>query len=169
MARETFRIEGLDAAVKTLRALPAELVSKRGGPVRTALQKAAKMIQLEEQQRLQGIIDQENEAGRPSESTGLLKANIVVKRGRLGGGEKGELYSVSVRRKSYPADKGPRVTTPQVARLLEYGTAKRAPLPFIRPAFEATKGRVVPLFVAELNKRLAGIVKKLHRSNGGKA
>ena len=168
MARETFRIEGLDAAVKTLRELPAELVSKRGGPVRTALQKAAKMIQVEEQQRLQGIIDQENAAGRPTESTGLLKANIVTKRGRLAGGEKGELYSVGIRRKAYPDSRGKRVTTPQVARLLEYGTARRAPLPFIRPAFEAVKGKVVPLFAAELNRRLAGIVRKLHRSNGGK-
>lgn len=168
MARETFRIEGLEAVVKTLTSLPPELVSKRGGPVRTALQKAAKMMQGAEQTKLQAIIDQENADGKPTESTGLLKQNIVVKRGRLAGGEKGELYSVSVRRKSYPADKGKRVTTPQVARLLEYGTEKRMPMPFIRPAFEENKSKVAPLFVAELSKRLAAIVKKLHREKGGK-
>lgn len=169
MARESIRIEGLDAVVRTLNELPAELVSKRGGPVRTALQKAAKRIQQDEQQHLQRIIDAPNVGAVEAESTGLLKANIVVKRGRLAGGEKGELYSVSVRRKSYPGTKGKAVTTPQVARLLEYGSAKRAPMPFIRPAFEAAKGYVFQTFTAELSKRLAAIVKKLHRSNGGKS
>jgi HK97 gp10 family phage protein len=168
MAVESVRIEGLDAAVRTLRELPAELVSKRGGPVRTALQKAAKRIQQEEQAQLQRIIDAPNVGEDVAESTGLLKQNIIVKRGRLAGGEKGELYSVRVRRKSYPGTKGKAVTTPQVARLLEYGTAKREPMPFIRPAFEAAKGYVFQTFTAELNRRLAGIVKKLHRTNGGK-
>ncbi len=168
MARETFRIEGLEAAVKTLNSLPAELVSKRGGPVRTALQKAARMIQVAEQQKLQAIIDAPNADGRDV-STGLLKKNIVVKRGRLGGGEKGELYSVRVRNKRYPSQRGAAGSTAQVARLLEYGTERRTPMPFIRPAFEENKAKVAPLFVAELSKRLDGIVRKLHRQNGGKS
>jgi hypothetical protein len=92
MAREEFRIEGLDAVVRTLNSLPAELVSKRGGPVRTALQKAAKRIQQDEQANLQRIIDTPNVGEEASESSGLLRDNIVVKRGRLAGGEKGELY-----------------------------------------------------------------------------
>jgi HK97 gp10 family phage protein len=75
---------------------------------------------------------------------------------------------VKVRRKAYPGTKGKAVTTPQVARLLEYGTEKRAPMPFIRPAFDAAKGYVFGMFTAELGKRLNGIVKKLHRANGGK-
>lgn len=168
MARETFRIEGLEAVVKTLNSLPAELVSKRGGPVRTALQKAAKMIQRDEQQRLQAIIDAPNVDGR-NVSTGLLKQNIVVKRGRLAGGVKGELYSVRVRNKRYPASRGAAGSTAQIARQLEYGTERRQPMPFIRPAFEANKAKVAPLFVAELSKRLDGIVRKLHRKSGGLA
>jgi HK97 gp10 family phage protein len=143
-------------------------VSKRGGPVRAALQKAAKRIQQDEQANLQQIIDTPNIGEEVAESTGLLKKNIVVKRGRLAGGEKGELYSVKVRRKAYPGTKGKGITTPQVARLLEYGTEKRPPMPFIRPAFEAAKGYVFGYFTSELGKRLDGIVKKLHRSNGGK-
>jgi hypothetical protein len=91
MARESVRIEGLDAVVKTLRDLPPELVSKRGGPVRVALQKAAKRIQQDEQANLQQIIDTPNIGEEVSESSGLLKKNVVVKRGRLAGGEKGEL------------------------------------------------------------------------------
>lgn len=168
MARETVRIEGLDAAVRTLRELPPELVSKRGGPVRIALQRAAREMAAAAQQKLQAIIDTPNVDGRASESSGLLKQNIVTARGRLGGGEKGELYSVRVRRKAYPAEKGRRVTTPQIARLLEYGTARRQPYPFLRPAFEENKVRALETFRAELNRRLGLIVRKLHRQNGGK-
>jgi HK97 gp10 family phage protein len=169
MARESVRIEGLDAVVKTLRDLPPELVSKRGGPVRVALQKAAKRIQQDEQANLQQIIDTPNIGEEVSESSGLLKKNVVVKRGRLAGGEKGELYAVKVRNKAYPTTKGKRVTTAQVARQLEQGTEKRVPMPFIRPAFDAAKGYVFGMFTAELRSRLDGIVKKLHRTNGGKS
>lgn len=166
MAREAFRIEGLAGVMRSLQQLPPELVSKRGGPVRSALQKAAKAMQVAAQGKLQAIIDQPNADGLPTESTGLLKQNMVTKRGRLAGGEKGELYSVGVRRKSYPDAKGRRVTTPQVARLLEYGTERRAPMPFLRPAFEENKGRVVGIFTDEINKKLAAIWKKLARQNG---
>lgn len=168
MARETVRIEGLDAVVKTLRELPPEIVSKRGGPVRTALQKAARGMALAAQQKLQAVIDAPNIDGSVAESSGLLKQNIVPVRGRLGGGEKGELYSVRVRRKAYPAEKGRRVTTPQVARLLEYGTARRQPYPFLRPAFEENKNAALATFRDELARRLNLIVRKLHRQNGGK-
>jgi HK97 gp10 family phage protein len=166
MAREEFRIEGLEGVMRTLQQMPAEVVSSRGGPVRSALQKAAKLMQVSAQQKLQVIINMPNADGMPPESTGLLMKNVVTKRGRLGGGEKGELYSVSIRKKSYPAAKGKRVTTPQVARLLEYGTEKREPMPFLRPAFELHRNQVVTLFVSELNKKLAAIAKKLARQNG---
>lgn len=166
MAREEFRIEGLEGVMRSLQQLPAEVVSKRGGPVRSALQKAAKAMQVAAQGKLQQIIDTPNAGGVPHESSGLLKKNIVTKRGRLRGGEKGELYSVNVRRKSYPDSKGKRVTTPQVARLLEYGTEKRQPMPFIRPAFEQNKHRVVGIFTSEINKKLGAIWKKLARQNG---
>ena len=175
MAREEFKVVGLEGVMRALQHdLPAEIVSKRGGPVRSALQKAARMMATAEQQNLQQIIDTPNisrlpdgtEIVVPTESIGLLKKNIVPKRGRLAGGEKGELYSVGVRRKTYPATKGNAVTTPQVARLLEYGSEKREPMPFIRPAFEANKGKVVTLFVQELQKKLAAIVKKVARQNG---
>jgi HK97 gp10 family phage protein len=168
MAREVVRIEGLEGVVRTLLDLPAELVSKRGGPVRTALQKAAKRIQQDEQANLQRIIDTPNVDEEVAASSGLLKQNIVVKRGRLAGGEKGELYAVKVRNKPYPNAKGKRVTTAQVARLLEGGTEKRPPMPFIRPAFETAKGYVLGYFTSELNRRLNTIVKKLYRANGGK-
>lgn len=168
MAREVFRIEGLDAVVKTLRDLPAEVVSKRGGPVRTALLKAAKLIVADEQAELQRVIDEPNADPDRVESSGLLKANIGAKRGRLARGEKGELYAVKIRNKPYTNKQGKRVTTAQNARLLEGGSERRDPHPFIRPAFERGKREAVTIFVSELRSRLDGIVRKLHRSNGGK-
>ena len=165
MAREVVRIEGLDGVMRSLQQLPAEVVSKRGGPVRSALQKAAKAMADAEQQKLQVIIDTPNKDGL-NVSTGLLKQNIVVKRGRLAGGEKGELYSVRVRNKRYPAERGAAGSTAQIARQLEYGTERRPAMPFIRPAFEENKGKVVGIFTDEINRKLAAIWKKLARQNG---
>lgn len=166
MATETVKIEGLEGVLKTLKELPAEVVSKNGGPVRSALAKAARMMRDKTQQNLQSIIDAPNEGGEQTESTGLLKKNIIAKRGRLGGGEKGELYSVRVRNKVYPDKKGKRVSTAQVARLLEYGSERlNPPKPFMRPAFDSEKSKVISLFVSELNKKLGAIVRKLARKN----
>lgn len=165
MAREVVKIEGLEGVLKTLKELPPEVVSKNGGPVRSALAKAARMMRDKTQENLQAIIDAPNQNAESVVSTGLLKKNIVAKRGRLAGGEKGELYSVTVRRKAYPDTRGKRISTPQVARLLEYGTAKREPLPFMRPAFDSEKSKVISLFVSELNKKLGAIVRKLASKN----
>src|SRR5207237_3560149 len=47
------KLHGLDEIMKTLRELPAELASTRGGPVRTALRKAAVGIPTQERAPLQ--------------------------------------------------------------------------------------------------------------------
>lgn len=168
MAREVVRIEGLAGVMKTLRALPPELVSKNGGPVRYALRKAAVIIQKQMQTNLRGIVMEPNADGRPTESTGLLEKNIAVKRSAPRG-QKGERMLVYVRRKMYPAigDWKPR-STPQVARLLEYGTEKMRPHKFILPAFDAKKNEALQVFAAALNSRLAALVKKVARANGAK-
>lgn len=173
MATETFRIEGLKGVIDTLTQLPPELVSRRGGPIRAALRKAAVVIQQQEIENLQAIILQPNKGGT-DDNSGLLENNIVVSRSRFKNGANGERYLVRVRRKVYP-DKAPKsnvrakgaknVVTSQVARLLEYGTVLRQPYPFIRPAFEAKKQEAVNTFVTETNKGIERIVKKLERQN----
>lgn len=168
MARETVKIEGLDGVLKTLRELPPEIVSKNGGPVRSALSKAANMMLAEAKLNVRKIIDAPNQSGG-DESTGLLLLSLRAKRGRLGGGEKGELYSVGIKQKQmYPAkfqDKRNSVSAAKVGRQLEYGTEKRMPMPWLRPAFDAKKGQVITMFVSELNKKLGAIVRKLARKN----
>ena len=168
MARETVKIEGLDGVLKTLRELPPEVVSKNGGPVRSALAKAARMMRDEAAANVQKIIDAPNIGELPTESIGLLEKSIQARRGRLKG-EKGELYVVRIKPKQmYPdkfQDKRNSVSAAKVGRQLEYGTEKRMPMPWLRPAFDAKKGQVITLFVSELNKKLGAIVRKLARKN----
>jgi len=161
MAVEPFRVEGLAGVLKTLQELPPEIVSKAGGPVKFGLKAAMKMMAAEVKQNLQGIINEPNKGGQ-DESTGLLMANIKDGRARLKG-KNGEAHRVYVRKKSY--GDGKKASTPQVARLLEYGTERRKPMPFIRPAFDAKKGEAVRIFETEIKKRIAGIVKKLSAQN----
>lgn len=168
MAREAIRIEGLAGVLETLKQLPPELVSKNGGPVRAALRKAAVIIQKQARANVQAIIDAPNIGGDSRESSGLLKKNIVVTRGRPSGGLKGEVYLVRVRKKKYPQKGGKPVHTAQVGTLLEYGTEKRKPMPWIRPAFDAKKTEAVAVFTRELPRAIDRIVKKLDRQNKGR-
>lgn len=167
MAVESFRIEGLDGVAKTLRELPPEIVSKHGGPVRKALRKASKVLVDEAKANIQKIVDEPNIDGQ-FVSTGLLKNNIITTRNNKMR-DRGERYVVRIRTKKYPK-KSPNektVTTVQVGRILEAGTEKlNPPKPWLRPAFDAKKTLVVPMFVTELNKNLTRIVNKLAKQNG---
>lgn len=166
MAIESFRVEGLKGVLDTLKQLPPELVSKGGGPVRSALRKAALIIQKQAQANLQAIIDQPNANGLPAESTGLLMKNLIVQRIKPPGGQRGERFMVRVRKKKYEGNEEwkPR-TTAQIGSLLEYGTERRAATPWMRPAFEARKQEAVAVFERELPAAIARIVRKLERQN----
>lgn len=167
MAVEAVRIEGLEGVLKTLKSLPPEVVSKRGGPVRFALRKAAVLIQKQAIVNLDHITATPNEGDLPHESTGLLKANVMVTRGKAPAGGKGETFRVRIRNKPYPqVGNAKKVTTAQVGRLLEYGTSKRQPYPWIRPAFESKKNQALSVFTTEVVKKIAQIQKKLERQNG---
>lgn len=162
---ETVRLEGLKGVLDTLKSLPPELVSKRGGPVRAALRKAAVVIQKQEIENLQAIIAAPNK-GSADESTGLLEKNIVVSRSRLKGGQNGERYLVRIRGRKYEGRGKKPIVTQQVARLLEYGSERlQPPKPFIRPAFDAKKQEATDTFVTEVNKGIQRILKKLQRQN----
>lgn len=177
MAVEPFRMEGLAGVLKTLEELPPEIVSKAGGPVRQALREAVKMLGEEVRNNLKRIVDEPNVGGQ-NESTGLLLENIRTGRARLRG-QNGEAQRVYVRSKRYPprkvetkprGDSPPKLnTTPQVARMLEYGTELRRPMPFFRPAFDAHKQRAVQIFESQLKRRIALVQKRVARKNRVKA
>lgn len=156
MARETVRMEGLAGALKTLKSLPPELVSKRGGPVRVALRKGAKLLQERSQLNLDAIT-----VAHGDQSTGLLRDNVhIVRDSNMRGGER---YTVRVRRKTYPDQPG--VTTAKVGALLESGTEHRAPMPWMSTAYRTLRHQVLNTFTVELNRGLARIIRKLERQN----
>lgn len=162
------KLTGLNGTLDTLRSLPPEIVSVRGGPVRAALRKAAVVIQKQEIQNLQASL-----ANAPRYSTGLLLKNIVVTRGKAPFSGKGERYLVRVRRKVYPGKEGKSgngkaVSTLAAAQMLEYGTSQQPAEPFIRPAVRQAAPQAINTFVTDLNKSIDRIIKKLEKKNRGK-
>lgn len=161
---DTQTLHGLDDVLAKLKALPPELVSKRGGPVRSALRKGAMVIVNEWQAQVQRVIDEPNVDGEPTGSTGLLKASIGAtldsKPKRHGANER---YIVRPRNRKYPDSGDPPVTTAQVARLLEYGTEKMAAHPWATPGYMASRQRALDTVVRELNAGIARVIKKLSK------
>lgn len=166
MASESIRISGLSGALATLKALPPEIVSKNGGPVRSAIRAGAKVLQQQVQANLQVIIDTPNIHNSPNRSTGFLKKNIIIQRGRRN--TTGELMLIRVKaRQFYPqTGKGKRVSAAEDAFMLEHGTERRAAYPFFQPAFDLKKDEAARTFAADLDKRLIAIQSKLERQNG---
>lgn len=164
MARETIRIEGLAGVLDLLKQLPPEIVSKSGGPVKLALRDAANVLRDEARRNVNRIVTEPNVDGLPTDSTGLLEKNIVSGRSKPASGVKGERFAVRIRRKPYAVASGQKpVSTPQVGRLLEYGTEKMQPHAWLRPAFDSKKAEAVRVFVDGVNKRTAAVVKRLER------
>lgn len=166
MARETVTIDGLDDVLRRLRALGAE-ASKRGGPVRAAVRKGAVVIQKEAQANVRRIVATPN-IGGGDVSTGLLEKSIKpIRMKAKRGGEKGESFLVTVpRRARYPISKrtpsGIGVAT--VGKMLEYGTSKRQPMPWMRPAFHAKKDEAARVMADEVLNGIEKLEKKLART-----
>lgn len=141
------QLQGVDTVLKTLNRLPSEVVSKRGGPVKLALAKGARLIRNEVKKNLQRIVTSDD-------STGLLYKNIIASRGKEPIGTRGERYIVRVKRKTYPDRTGRPVTTLKTANILEYGSEKQMAQPFIRPAAESKAQETINLVTADLIKRV---------------
>lgn len=153
------RVRGIDEALSLLQSLPAELVSKRGGPVKSALRKGAVVLFKQAKANLQASV-QASSSDDVARSTGLLVKNLVVTRGKRPTSGNGERYLVRVRRKSYPRPGKERVTTLKSAQLLEYGSSAQPAEPWLRPAFESRKAEAAQVVQVELVKGLDRIVTK---------
>ena len=165
--RLEIKLQGMEGVLATLRSLPPELVSKRGGPVKTALRKGAQVIRKQAAANLQAIISGTNDEGERL-STGLLLKNLVVTRGKAPFDGRGERYLVRVRRKMYPGRSGKPVTTLKSGQILEYGSVKQAPQPWIRPAASSRAQEAINVATSELLKQLDKIVKQLAAQNKGR-
>ena len=146
----------------TLRRLPPEVVSKQGGPVKTALRSGARVILREAALNLArstGNLD----ADGSRYSTGLLLKNLVATRGKPPFGGNGERYLVRVRRKSYPRAGGKTVHTLQTANLLEYGSSQQPAEPWLRPAFQTKAREAIKTIETELVRGVDRVVRKLSK------
>lgn len=156
-----FKLTGMDDVLRLLRELPAEVSAKRGGPVKRALGKGARVIATEVGLNLArsiGGLDTDED-----HSTGLLLSALVVTRGKAPIEGKGERYLVRFKRKTY-ARNGKPVTTLASAQIKEYGSEKQQAEPFIRPAV-TSKGReaidvATKSLAADLEKLAAKYLKK---------
>jgi HK97 gp10 family phage protein len=162
MAKVELKLSGVEGVLDLLKSLPPEVVSRRGGPVKSALRKGAVVIRKEAALNLARAVealDPEDE-GR---STGLLLKNLVVTRGKAPTGGNGERYLVRVRRKSYKR-KGAPVTTLKSAQLLEYGSSQQPAEPWLRPAFQTKAREAISTIETELVKGIDRVVKKLSKA-----
>lgn len=165
MARESVSIEGLDAVLRRLKALGPE-ASKRGGPVRAAVRKGAVVIQKQMQANVRAITSMPNIGGGDL-STGTLEKSIKPIRAKTPERYKGETYFLTVPRRARYAitPKTPTgIGVATVGKMLEYGTSKRKPMQWARPAFHAKKQEAVTVMTDELVKGIARLERKLAKS-----
>lgn len=153
---DTHSIKGLDGVLDMLKSLPAEIVSKRGGPVKTALRKGAVVLQQEAKSNIRRVTQKTESKGYVSTKT--LENAVVVRRDpnpkREGANER---YRVLLSRKKYLGRDLPVVAT---GRFLEFGTEHQRAEPWMAPAFMTAKERALNTVVDELNKGIQRAIKK---------
>ena len=152
-------VTGLDGVLTTLTQLPASVVSKRGGPVKLALAKGARMLKDAAKVTLTAAI-----AADGSDSTGETVKALVAQRGKYRGN--GERYVVRVKSKAYVSARKGKTTTIRTGNLLEYGSKQQRATPWLRPAAEANAQRIVDTVNSDLVQRVNQIVTNLARANG---
>lgn len=157
------QIHGIDGVLSTLEALPAEVVSKRGGPVKLALAKGARLLRDQAKDNFRHSVAQGG-----ADSTETTVENIVASRGKAPVGTKGERQLVRVKRRSYINAKGAKTTTLRAAQLMEYGSATQPARPWLRPAVQRRGSQIIDVVSEDLLKRLDQITKRLAAQNGGR-
>ncbi|VVE49894.1 hypothetical protein [Pandoraea sputorum] len=162
---DTKTLKGLDNVLRQLQSLPPEIVSKRGGPVKSGLRKGAVVIRDEWKRRVQAIVDAPNKGDVPTKSLGILKESIIATRNskpHLIGAN--EAYRVRIKGKvAYPKYRGKNVTPYGVGSMLERGTERRPPMPWATPGYFTTRDAALAAAVDEMNKRIAAVIRKMRR------
>lgn len=177
-------MSGLDGVLETLESIPREIASKRGGPVRRALAKAAILIRDQAKSNFRAAVALPGKSG-VTDSTGFTEERIIVKRRQLNKA-KGERYIVTVKSALHPSGrlysksrlykrtkknkmtKDIALTSNDIAFMMENGTAKQPATPWLRPAFAARAGEAIRTFETELLRDIQRIVKKLAAKNRGR-
>lgn len=181
MKTET-KMTGLDGVLELLQKLPPEIASKRGGPVRVAVRKAAQVMLLQARANFTAAVSLPGKTG-VTNSTGFTAKQIVMKRKLPRNGVRGERFIVSVNYAKHPNGKALEKSRPyrrkrtskmtvtkllranDVAFMMEYGTSKQPATPWLRPAFESRKEEALLVMQTEVRKAVDRAVKKLAKRN----
>jgi HK97 gp10 family phage protein len=139
------RMEGLSELLDKLKALPSEIGSKGGGPLRLALLTAAKIMRDDAQAR--APVD----TGRLKRNIILFRDGITFRRGKQG----------RQRRSYHTSARGEKDAF--YGRFVEFGTSEMPAQPFLRPAFEAKKTDSAEVFRTKLADAIDRAVKKMQR------
>lgn len=157
MAALEFRLLGVDDAITMLKSLPPEIVSKRGGPVKKALRKAALVILKEAKLN---VAHSTESLAEDATSTKTLEQSLIAARGKPPPDQNGERYTIRVKKRFYTRE-GKRVSTFMTARWLEYGTEKQPAEPWLRPAGASKAAAAISTMTSELTREINRVVKKL--------
>lgn len=176
MALKTVRITGLEGVLEALKALPPEIVSKNGGPVRSGVRKGAVVIQKQAQANVRRIVAEPNKDGSDNYSSGELEASITVKRRKPNGGVRGEQFNVGLskvskkfantvlnRRKRRVGATYKVLPATFYGYFLENGTERMVAHPWMGPAYNEKKAAALQTMVSEINAGIARAVKKLSK------
>ena len=163
MTTQYVKLVGLDKALRNLRALPAAIAGRRGGPVRSALFAAASVI------KKQAIANAPIGKGTPM--PGLLKRSIYIWRDRnpakVGASERYQIMVRGSRKRGAGKLFGPRTALAYYWHFVEFGTSGpgkgQRPQRYLTNAFNMLAVRSVKVFEETLQKRVEAELKKLGR------
>ena len=165
MAVDTQTLHGVDDLLAKLKSLPPEIVSKRGGPVKSGLRKGAVVIQRAAREKIRSIVQQPDGDGYVS--TDLLAQSVVVRRDanpqRAGANERYRVLISRGRKFIYPEtlNESAEIRTIMTARYLEFGTEQRAPTPWMTPAYFESRQDALNTTITEIQKGVDRIIRRL--------
>ena len=164
------KMDGLEGVLATLQSLPPELVSKGGGPVRTAVRKAANIIRDEARSQMTA---RGNSPGKTAQNyaTGFTSKHIISRRTNLKFYKSGERFVVTVKTAIHPNGNkinGKPLRTNDAAFILENGSAKQPAEPWLRPAYNLKRQQATQSMEVELKAAIDRIIRKLERQNKAK-
>jgi hypothetical protein len=161
--RTEVKLTGVEGVLDTLQSLPAEVVTKRGGPVKLSLALGARILRGYAKQNLRASIARNGER-----STGELEKRVIASRGKAPFGGKGERYLVRVKKRDYINADGVKTNPLMTANLLEWGSSHQPATPWLRPAVQMHGQEVIDKVSADLVRRIQLTVRKLAMKNKAK-
>jgi len=165
------KLSGLEGVLSTLQKLPPELVSRKGGPVLASLRKGARVLVKQSKENFRAAVAMPGRTGI-TDTTGFTEKQIVARRRRMPGSEKGEHVVITVNPKPHPTSKGKykgrQIRANDIAFIMEAGTSAQPATPWLRPAFATKREEALRTVESDLVTRVDKIVKKLASQNGGK-